>query len=106
VVRFTILWKSKPTDVQAFERHYHDVHLPLALKLAGLRRYTLGRDMTPVRGGEPYYLIAELEWDDMASFQRAFESPEGRATSEDMANLIGLVPDVQSMVYEVENVYP
>jgi hypothetical protein len=42
----------------------------------------------------------------MASFQRAFESPEGRATSEDMANLIGLVPDVQSMVYEVENVYP
>ena len=38
--RFTILW-SKPKDVDAFERHYREVHVPLAKKMPGLRRYTL-----------------------------------------------------------------
>jgi uncharacterized protein (TIGR02118 family) len=104
MVRFIILWKSKPTDVEAFERHYHEVHIPLAKKMAGLRRYTLSRNTSPVRGGEPYYRIAELDWDDMASLQRAFQSPEGRATSEDVANLAEFCADVQSMFYELEDV--
>jgi uncharacterized protein (TIGR02118 family) len=104
LVRFIILWKNKPKDVEAFERHYREVHIPLAKKMAGLRRYTLSRNTSPVRGGEPHYLIAELDWDDMDSLQRAFQSPEGRATSEDVANLAELSPDVQSMLYELEDV--
>jgi hypothetical protein len=27
------------------------------------RSYTVARDASPVRGGDPYYLIGELEWD-------------------------------------------
>jgi uncharacterized protein (TIGR02118 family) len=101
--RFTILW-SKPKDVDAFERHYREVHVPLAKKMPGLRRYTLSRNTSPVRGGEPYFLIAELDWDDMESLQLAFASPEGRATGADMAIQTELSTGVRSMIYELEDV--
>jgi uncharacterized protein (TIGR02118 family) len=104
MVRLIILWKNTPTDVDAFERHYREVHIPLAKKMAGLRRYTLSRNPSPVRGGEPHHRIAELDWDDMASLRRAFESSEGRATAEDVANLAELSPDPRSEIYELEDV--
>jgi uncharacterized protein (TIGR02118 family) len=104
VVRFIILWKNTPTDVEAFERHYREVHIPLAKRMPGLRRYTLSRNPSPVRGGEPHYRIAELDWDDLGSLQRAFESPAGRATSKDVANLAELSADPQSEIYELEDV--
>jgi uncharacterized protein (TIGR02118 family) len=104
VVGFIILWNNTPTDIQAFERHYREVHIPLAKKMAGLRRYTLSRNASAVRGGEPLYRIAELDWDDMAALQRAFQSPEGQATAEDVAHLAALSPSVHSMIYELEDV--
>ena len=104
MVRFIVFWKNTPTDVNAFERHYREVHIPLARKLAGLRRYTLSRNASVVRGEEPHYRIAELDWDDMASLRRAFESPEGRAVAGDVAKLAELSPDPQSEIYELEDV--
>jgi uncharacterized protein (TIGR02118 family) len=104
VVRFIILWKNTPTDVEAFERHYREVHIPLARKMAGLRSYTLSRNASPIRGGEPHFRIAELDWDDMDSLKRAMASPEGRATSEDVANLAELSPDPRSEVFDLEDV--
>jgi uncharacterized protein (TIGR02118 family) len=101
MVRFLVVY-DKPEDPEAFDRHYREVHIPLASKLPGLRRYTISRDPAPVRGGEPYYLISELDWDDMPALERAFRSPEGRATAGDVA---ALAPDggVRSMVYELED---
>ena len=96
--------ENTPTDVDAFERHYREVHIPLARKLAGLRRYTLSRNASVVRGEEPHYRIAELDWDDMASLRRAFDSPEGRDVAEDVAKLAELSPDPQSEIYELEDV--
>jgi uncharacterized protein (TIGR02118 family) len=100
MVRFLVLY-DRPQDVQAFERHYRDVHVPLAKQLPGLRRYTVSRNVAPVRGGEPYFLVGELEWDDMASLRRAFESDEGKATAADMQNLAK--DGVRSMVFELED---
>jgi uncharacterized protein (TIGR02118 family) len=57
-----------------------------------------------VRGEEPHYRIAELDWDDIRSLRRAFESPEGRAVAEDVAKLAELSPDPQSEIYELEDV--
>jgi uncharacterized protein (TIGR02118 family) len=103
MVRFLVLYRQ-PQDVAAFESHYRDVHIPLARKLIGLRRYTISRNAAPIRGGEPYYLVAKLDWDDMAALQRAFQSPEGQATAQDVAKLEKLSPGVHSMVYELEDV--
>jgi uncharacterized protein (TIGR02118 family) len=103
MVRFLVLYQQ-PTDVAAFEHHYFDVHVPLAQKLPGLRKYTLSRNASAVRGPAPYYLVAELDWDDMASLQRDFASPLGQATGKDVENLEALSPGIQSMILELETV--
>jgi uncharacterized protein (TIGR02118 family) len=92
-----------PTDVDAFDRHYVEVHIPLARRLPGLRRYTVGRDVAAVRGDPPYYLVAQLEWDTMDDLRAAFASPEGRATAADAAHL-GELAQVRSMVFVAQNV--
>ena len=100
MVRFLVLYRQ-PTDIEAFERHYLEVHVPLARQLPGLRRYAVSRTPARVRGDEDYYLVAELDWDDRESLQRDFASEQGRATAADMANLEALSPGVQSMVLEL-----
>jgi len=90
---------DKPADPEAFDRHYHEVHIPIARQLPGLRRYTVSQDTAEVRG-EAYYLVAELDWDSMAELRAAFGSPQGRATAEDAAHLEKLAP-VRSMVCTV-----
>ena len=88
-----------PADPEAFDRHYREVHIPIARQLPGLRRYTVSRDTGAIRGG-PFYLVAELDWDSMAELRAAFGSAQGRATAEDAARLQELAP-VRSMIFTV-----
>src|SRR5437763_14957219 len=83
MMRFLVLY-NKPADPEAFDRHYRDVHIPLANKLPGLRRYTVSKNLSPGRGGDGFYLVAELDWDDTAAMQAAFASPEGKAAAADV----------------------
>ena len=92
-----------PADPQAFDRHYTEIHIPLGRQLPGLRRYTVSHDLAAVRGGQQFYLVAELEWDTMDDLQVAFESPEGRATAADAARLQELAP-VRSLIFAVQDV--
>ena len=92
-----------PADPGTFDRHYREVHIPLARRLPGLRRYTVAREAAPVRGGVPYYLIADLQWDTMDDLRAAFASPEGKATAADAACLQALAP-VRSMVFDDQSV--
>jgi hypothetical protein len=40
----------------------------------------------------------------MEDIKKAFQSPEGRAAAEDVANLERLSPGVHSMIYELEEI--
>jgi len=84
--RLLYLWEQ-PTDVEAFVRHYREIHIPLARKLAGLRSYTITDNPEPLRG-EPYFRVSELVWDSMDELRAAFASPEGRACADDVAELM------------------
>ena len=101
MVRFLVLYDT-PEDPAAFEAHYRQIHIPLAKKLPGLRRYTISRDVAPVRGSGSYYLVAELDWDDMDALRQAFASAEGQATARDVATYAG--DRVRSLIYELEEV--
>ncbi len=102
MVRFLVVY-DPPADPAAFDRHYREVHVPLARQLPGLRRFTLSRGADAVRGGEPFYLVAELDWDSLEDLQAAFASPQGHATAADVANLAP-AGGVRSMIFEVEDV--
>jgi uncharacterized protein (TIGR02118 family) len=102
MVRVLILYNT-PEDTQAFERHYYEVHVPLARALPGLHKYTISRNIVPANESEAYYLVAELDWTDMAALQQAFQSAEGQAIGKDIAsNLARLSPGMRSMIYQVE----
>jgi uncharacterized protein (TIGR02118 family) len=73
--RFLAAYET-PANPEAFDRHYREVHIPLCRRLPGLRRFTVSRDVTAVRGA-PYYLVAELEWDTVDELRAAFASPQG-----------------------------
>ena len=97
--RFLAVYET-PADPGAFDRHYREIHLPLLRRLPGLRRYTISRDITALHG-EPYYLIAELDWDTMDDLRAAFASAEGQATAADAARLQELAP-VRRMIFTAD----
>ncbi len=99
MVRYLVLYDT-PADPEAFERHYREIHIPLARQLPGLRRYTLSRNHRGVRGDASYYLIAELDFDDMDALRQAFASEIGQATGADVQNFAPT--GVRSVVYELE----
>ena len=98
--RFLALYET-PADPGAFDRHYREVHIPLLRRLRGLRRYSVGRDLTALYGA-PYYLVTELEWDTMDELRAAFASPEGQATAADAARLQELAP-VRRMIFTADD---
>jgi uncharacterized protein (TIGR02118 family) len=82
-----------PENPQAFDQHYFEVHVPMAKKLPGLRKYEVSRgDVVEVRRGEivprtgptDIYRIGTLLFDDMPAIERAFASPEGQACALDV----------------------
>ena len=80
------LYKT-PADPAAFDRYYYDVHVPIAKKTPGLRRYEVSRGTIGMLGGRsPYHLLAVLTFDSVADVQAALTSPEGQATAADIGN--------------------
>jgi len=76
---------TKPHDIEAFLTHYHDVHLPLVMKVPGLQKAVVNRIEKNLMGGEaPYFLMAELYFANQADFDIGRASPENRAAGKDV----------------------
>ena len=100
MVRFLVLYNT-PEDPAEFDRYYREVHILLAKRLPGLRRYTISRDVGLIRGPEAYYMVAELDFDDRAALESAFASPEGQAAARDVPKFA--TGGAHSMVYDLED---
>jgi uncharacterized protein (TIGR02118 family) len=100
--RFVVLYDT-PSDVEAFERHYNDVHIPLAKQYPGLRRFTRSHEPVAVLG-EPGYLVVMLDWDDMAALETALGSEIGRRTAEDAAANLARYATFRGMILPLEDV--
>ena len=78
-----------PSDVASFDRHYKEIHIPLALKLPGLKKFETseGPVVTPA-GPSPVHLVAILHFEDMGSLQAGLASPEGQAAAADAQTIM------------------
>jgi uncharacterized protein (TIGR02118 family) len=78
------MYKS-PKDPIVFAKHYLEIHVPIAKRIPGLRKYEFseGSVATPA-GPSAFHLIATLHFDDVAAIQRAFASSEGQAAVADV----------------------
>jgi uncharacterized protein (TIGR02118 family) len=83
MARMVVIYRT-PKSVAAFDQHYFDIHVPLAKKLPGLRKYEVsnGPILTPV-GTSDIHRIGTLHFDDLASIKKAFASPEGQVAGAD-----------------------
>ena len=84
MVKLLVLY-GHPEDPAAFDKYYHEVHIPIAQKMKGLKKWTIGKVLgTPGGDPAPYYLIAELFMETRADFDELLASPEGRAAVADV----------------------
>ena len=89
-----------PTNPETFDEHYFGVHIPLAKKLPGLRKYEVSRGpIVNPRGASDTYLVGTLHFDDMEAIQRAFASPEGEACALDVPKY-ARSEDVQMFLFD------
>lgn len=98
--RLTIQYGA-PADAAQFDAHYRDVHVPLALAVPGLRRFTLSHPR-PLGGDAVLHMVAEMWFDDADALKAALKSPEMAKTAADaqtfdvasMTMFTGAVEDV------------
>lgn len=94
-----------PKDKSAFDEHYFNVHVPLAKKLPGLRKYEVS--MPPIlspTGHSDTYMIAHLYFDSLEDMKKAFATEEGKACAADRKILAPDNADVQIYLYDTKSV--
>ena len=73
-----------PKNVEAFDRHYFEIHVPLAKKIPGLRKYEVSDGpIATLPGTCDVHRIGALYFDDLAAIEKAFASAEGQAAGAD-----------------------
>ncbi|WP_293798048.1 EthD family reductase [uncultured Bosea sp.] len=95
----------KPADVEAFEKHYFEIHIPLAKTMPGVRKYEVSRGpVTALAGASDIHLIGTVHFDGMEAMKQAFASPEGRATAADRQLFAPDATGVQIFVFDTQDV--
>jgi uncharacterized protein (TIGR02118 family) len=101
MVKLIALYKT-PDDVEAFDKHYNDIHTPLVKTMPGLRKLEVARIIGAPIGEPKHYLIAEMYFDSMDALNAAMASPEGKASARD---LMSFAANIVTMFYaEVKEV--
>lgn len=104
MARMVVIYRT-PRDIAAFDRHYFGVHVPLAKKIPGLRKYEISDGPIATPGGAAdVHLIGTLHFDDVAAIQKAFASAEGRAAGADRRNFAPDDSGVQMFFFDNRDV--
>ncbi len=104
MARMIAIYKT-PKDMAAFDKHYFEVHIPLAKKLPGLIKYDVGRSpIISTTGHSDTYCIGTLHFDSLDTIKAAFASPQGQACAIDRRILAPNDEDVQIYLFETEDV--
>lgn len=86
MIRLLVMY-GHPKDPAAFDRYYDSIHVPLAKRMQGLRKWTIGKVTgTPDGSPSPYYYIADLYADSREEIDAILASPEGQAAVADVPN--------------------
>ena len=84
MTRLLVLY-GHPQDPDTFDKYYNEIHVPLAKRMQGLKKWTIGKVQgTPDGTPADYYFIADLFADSREDIEAILETPEGRAAVEDV----------------------
>ena len=99
-----VIYKT-PNDKTSFDKHYFEVHVPLAKKLPGMIKYSVSKNpIIPITDDSDTYLIGTLYFDSLAAIRIAFESQEGLACAADRKILAPDEDKIQMYVFDTVDV--
>jgi uncharacterized protein (TIGR02118 family) len=82
--RLTVLY-GHPANPAEFDRYYHEVHIPIARRIKGLKGWTIGKCVPATPDAPaPYYMIVGLYAETREDLEAILQSPEGQATIADV----------------------
>ncbi|MGH8692074.1 MAG: EthD family reductase [Burkholderiales bacterium] len=109
-VSYFVRYDIEPADLEAFMRYYREQHVPLVARWPGLKRMVLH---TPAQWNDRFavnrgrtVLLAQLEFDDRESLERAFASPERAAARQDFKRFPSYEGTVTHQAMVTEEVWP
>ena len=102
MIRLLVLY-GQPKDAAAFDKYYQDTHIPIARRMKGLKKWSIGKVLgTPDGKPTPFYYVADLYMESREDFEQLLASPEGQAAVADVPNYA--TGDATFLYTEVENV--
>lgn len=103
MAKMTVIYKT-PKDVDFFEKHYFEIHVPLAKQLPGLLKYEINDGkIISTTGHSDIYRIANLYFDTVEAMMTAFKSEIGQRCAADR-KILANDEEVQIYIYDTENI--
>jgi len=96
-----VLYKRPNLTPEEFRRRLQQIHGPLAKALPGLRKYIQNFVVADPKRTPGWDAIIELYFDDWASMEAAWSSPQGAASDADLPAFADLTRSTWSAVDEV-----
>ena len=102
MVKFmVVLYRRKDVSAQEFAANLRQIHGPMAERISGLRRYVQNHVASdPSRKHPGWDAVVELYWDDRASMEAAWRSPEGQAATQHLGDFVDLSRSTWAVVDE------
>jgi uncharacterized protein (TIGR02118 family) len=103
MAQMIVIYKM-PKNPAGFDRHYFEVHVPLARQLPGLRKLEMNRGpIISLYGASDVHLVATLRFDSLRDINAAFMSECGRACAADRQQLVAHASDVQMLLFDSQS---
>ena len=97
--RMLVIYKT-PADTAAFDKHYFDIHIPMAKRLPGIRKYEVSRGPITKMAGEDVYLVGTLTFDSLDAIKAAFASEVGAECAADRKRFAPDLSQLQMYLFE------
>jgi uncharacterized protein (TIGR02118 family) len=102
MAKMTVIYTT-PKDKDFFERHYFEVHVPLAKQLPGLIKYEINEGpIISLTGHSDVYRVANLYFDSLEVMMESFQSEIGQQCAVDR-KIFASDNEVQIYVYDSKN---
>ncbi len=102
MAKMTVIYKT-PKDIASFEKHYFEVHIPLAKKLPGLIKYEISNgSVISLTGHSDVFLVANLYFESLQVMMESFKTEIGQQCAADR-RILASDDEVQIYVYDVKN---
>lgn len=96
-----VLYRRADLSIERFQAILRGDHAQMAERIPGLRRYVQNHvEPDPNRPHPGWDAVVELYWDDWASMEAAWATPEGRRSTEHLEEFVDLSRSTWSVVKE------